>query len=113
MLRMLWNKRAQNTAEYAILIGIVVAAAVAMQTYVKRNLQAGVKYAVDKAKAGDTGTGQYEPYYQESSFDTTTEQYKDTEEMKTGGEVERIYGADGQTKRTTRSGYQKQRATEP
>lgn len=32
----------QSTAEYAILIGVVVAAAVGMQTYVKRGVQARV-----------------------------------------------------------------------
>lgn len=33
------NKRGQNTAEYAILIAIIVAAAVGIQTYVKQSLQ--------------------------------------------------------------------------
>ena len=43
MLRLLRNKRAQTTAEYAILIALVVAAVVGMQTYVKRGLQARYK----------------------------------------------------------------------
>lgn len=42
------GKKGQNTAEYAILIGLVVAAALAMQTYVKRGLQGRVHDASDK-----------------------------------------------------------------
>lgn len=85
------NKKAQSTAEYAILIGLVVAGAIAMQTYVKRGLQGGVKYAVDRAgKVG--GTAQYEPYYLQSDFDTTTKAHTDTEQMKTKGEVIRDFG---------------------
>jgi len=42
------NRRAQSTAEYAILIGIIIAAAIAMQTYVKRGLQARVYDASNK-----------------------------------------------------------------
>lgn len=106
---LLKNKRAQSTAEYAILIGLVVAGAIAMQTYVKRGLQGGVKYAVDRAgKAG--GTGQYEPYYLESSFTTLTETHKDTEAMKTNGAVERFFGV-GRDKVTRRSGSQITNAT--
>lgn len=33
------NKKGQNTAEYAILIALIIAAAIGMQTYVKRGLQ--------------------------------------------------------------------------
>jgi len=45
MLRPL--RKGQSTAEYAIVIGLVIAAAVAMQIYVKRGLQAKMKDAVD------------------------------------------------------------------
>ena len=70
------NKKGQNTAEYAILIALVIAAAVGMQTYVKRGLQARVhdetKNFVDKlgkaeewkeiSKAPNvTAIDQYEP----------------------------------------------------
>lgn len=73
--------KGQTVAEYAILLSLVVAAAVAMQIYVKRGLQARVKKGTD-AFTGitgtiDSGTGvtrpfdaqdQYEPYYQESEY---------------------------------------------
>ena len=71
------NKKAQNTAEYAILIALVVAAAIAMQTYVQRSLQARVRgaaqYLTDQAAtvAGGDALGsdqQYEPYYLSSNY---------------------------------------------
>jgi len=103
------RKKGQNTAEYAILIALVVAVAVAMQTYVKRSLQAGVKFAVDKVKKSNTAVGQYEPYYLESSYDTTISKYKDTEQTEAKGKVTRTYGADKKEKTITREGYQKLR----
>jgi uncharacterized protein (UPF0333 family) len=109
---MIRKRNGQSTAEYAILIALVVAAAVAMQTYVKRSLQGGIKFAVDKVKKNDTATGQYEPDYLESSYGTTISTYKDTEETKEGGQVIRTFGADGQTKTITRTGYQRIRSTE-
>ncbi|MBI5415882.1 MAG: hypothetical protein HZA29_03605 [Candidatus Omnitrophica bacterium] len=73
MLRkLLKNKKAQNTAEYAILISLVVAGIIAMQTYAQRALQARVRDAASYMKneivTADTtgsmgGTVQYEPYY--------------------------------------------------
>jgi len=69
------NRKGQNIAEYSILIALVIAAAVAMQTYVKRGLQGRIADAVDHAPATDNVAGspinfstkQYEPYYTESS----------------------------------------------
>jgi Flp pilus assembly pilin Flp len=105
----MFNKKGQNTAEYAILVALVIAAAVAMQTYVKRSFQGGVKYTVDKLNdkdgQGTAGTGQYEPYYLESSYTSQQEAYKDTEETKLGGETIRSFGVDG-AKKTVRYGTQ-------
>jgi len=81
--------KGQTVAEYAILLSLVVAAAVAMQVYVKRGLQARVKKGTD-AFTGitgtiDSGTGvtrpfdaqdQYEPYYQESEYNRYQENVK-------------------------------------
>jgi len=77
MLRLFKNKRAQNTAEYAIMIVIVIGVFSAMQLYIRRGLQARVKGGADNipgAIIGQTtgvnanilGTAnftQYEPYY--------------------------------------------------
>jgi uncharacterized protein (UPF0333 family) len=66
----MFNKKGQNVVEYSILIALVVGAAIAMQTYVKRGLQGRVKDVVDytgnNTTTGETATftgGQYEPYY--------------------------------------------------
>ena len=72
MLRkLLKNKKAQNTAEYAILISLVVAGIIAMQTYAQRALQARVRdasqYMVETINLGDK-LQQYEPYYLNTSY---------------------------------------------
>ena len=78
--RLIKNKKAQNTAEYAILISLVVAGIIAIQTYAQRALQARVKDAStlltsqgsDPATTAGTfrllQTRQYEPYYLNSSY---------------------------------------------
>jgi len=71
------TSRGQSTAEYVILVSIVIASAVAMQTYVKRGLQGKVKDVTDNVGFGlkDAGfgalTSQYEPYYASSDFVVT------------------------------------------
>lgn len=45
---MLFSKRAQSTAEYVLMAGVVIAVFVAMQTYVKRGIQGVVKTAADE-----------------------------------------------------------------
>lgn len=96
MLYLKLNKKGQNTAEYAILIALVVAAVVAMQTFAQRSLQARVrdgntymkkklgnttqtlgsdasanKVEVDNANLAILGdSAQYEPYYLESDYTT-------------------------------------------
>ena len=66
MLRRL--KKGQSTAEYAIVIGLVLAAVVAMQVYVKRGIQGQFKDASNAAVEGGAGYGvnkytQFEPQY--------------------------------------------------
>jgi len=66
-------KKAQSTAEYAILISVIVGAALAMQVYIKRSLQAKMHdsgVALTTVSGDITGDGvvlgtttQYEPYY--------------------------------------------------
>ena len=72
MLRkLLKNKKAQNTAEYAILISLVVAGIIAMQTYAQRALQARVRDASLFLKNETRGLGsttQYEPYYLDTAY---------------------------------------------
>ena len=67
------NRKAQNTAEYALLIALVVAGIVAMQQYAQRALQARVRdasvYMATSTAVNTMGnTLQYEPYYQTSNY---------------------------------------------
>jgi len=89
------KKKAQTTAEYAIVIAIVVGAVVAMQVYIKRGLQGRIKDAVDFT--GDnlsTNTnfafksGQYEPYYLATASDSQSAR-KTQEVLGVAGEVGR------------------------
>ena len=69
--KLIKNKKAQNTAEYAILISLVVAGIIAMQTYAQRALQARVRDAATylKNQTSDLGgSSQYEPYYLDTSY---------------------------------------------
>ena len=78
MLRKLRNRiKGQSTAEYAILIALVVAAVIAMQTYAKRALQAKVRDAALYMTDQTSNLGnsiQYEPYYLTTNFEVTREQ---------------------------------------
>ena len=78
MLRKLRNRiKGQSTAEYAILIALVVAAVIAMQTYAKRALQAKVRDATlfMVQQTNELGSSvQYEPYYLETNFAVTRSQ---------------------------------------
>jgi len=75
------NRKGQNIAEYSILIALVIAAAVAMQVYVRRGIQGRVADAVDHAPDTDAiagspitfSTKQYEPYYVDSLGNVATD----------------------------------------
>ena len=68
------DKQGQNTAEYALLIALVVAGIIAMQTYAQRALQARVRDA-SVFMADETQTignaVQYEPYYMQTNYEVT------------------------------------------
>jgi len=94
MYRYLRNKVGQNTAEYAILIGVIVAAVIAMQLYVRRGMQARIKDAVDYSLNLDDGApdvfkgSQYEPYYYSSDMETTQDE-RSSEGATLGGGITR------------------------
>jgi uncharacterized protein (UPF0333 family) len=69
--KLIKNKKAQQTAEYALLISLVVAAVIAMQTYAQRTIQARIRdasvyLATETSAIGSTN--QYEPYYLETDY---------------------------------------------
>jgi len=71
------HKKGQSTLEYAVIIAVVVAALIAMQTYVKRGLQGRLRQASD-----DIGE-QFSPGYTTANH-TTTSSINSTEVV-TGG----------------------------
>jgi len=101
-------KKAQSTAEYAIMIGVIVGAALAMQVYLKRSLNAKMKDAGDAltSVSGDiTGGGvmlgttkQYEPYYANTYSKVTTSRDISEKKITPGGEAftstDRVYSAE-------------------
>ncbi|MFP4473621.1 MAG: Flp family type IVb pilin [Candidatus Omnitrophota bacterium] len=70
--KLLKNRRAQQTAEYALLITLVVGAVIAMQTYAQRALQGRIRAASVYMKNETSGLGssdlQYEPYYLKKDY---------------------------------------------
>jgi len=120
---MLRKIRGQSTAEYAVVLSLVIAAVIGMQIYVKRGLQARVKAGTDSftgAGAGfefTEGTAgitaqykplrQYEPYYQESAYDTYSENVE--QEHMGEGKVVKEKVSDVNVRKA--GGYQRQRGS--
>lgn len=108
MLRnFLKNRKAQNTAEYALLIALVVAGVIGMQTYAQRAMQARIHDAAQYMASGGgaalpAGLGtntQYEPYYTQSNYDVNS---NSVDNKRLG---QNLIGADSQSNRT-RTGSQ-------
>ncbi|MDD3296160.1 MAG: hypothetical protein PHU64_02250 [Candidatus Omnitrophica bacterium] len=88
-------KKAQATAEYAILFAIVISAAMGVQTYVKRALQArmydaandfvnntnGTTFQWEGVSGSKTTTDQYSNRYFTEDFNNTTMPYTYNETM--------------------------------
>ena len=105
MLRkLLKNKKAQQTAEYALLISLVVAAVIAMQTYAQRTIQARIRDASSYLTTQTSALGrtnQYEPYYLETDYDVVTDNTKtemQTNRAGTSGSLIRIEDASSRTR---------------
>lgn len=95
------SQKGQNTAEYALLIALVVAGVIAMQTYAQRSLQARMRdasqYMTNQTNAMGT-MAQYEPYYLQSNYTIT----RDSEENKRLGTG--LVAQDASTNRTRAGG---------
>lgn len=114
------NRRGQSTAEYAILIAVVIAAVVGMQLYVKRGMQAKFKgvsdaYSQVGGEIGGDASGtplidairtQYEPYYAADGQLTTVTNSSEQSNMALGGTLTKT----GIDNTTTRDGAQTQGA---
>ncbi len=81
MLKILRGKKGQSTAEYAILIGIVIAAVVGMQTWVSRGLKGRMVDALDGGKVVAAVPGLVWPgnIFTTNQFEPTVPGYSRTE----------------------------------
>lgn len=80
---------AQVTSEFAILIAVIIAALVAMSTYMKRSMAAHLKDAMDYplyAAGSNFTTNQYEPDYY-SSDSLSNQSFTSDRDMARGGGV--------------------------
>jgi hypothetical protein len=100
MLRQL--RKGQSTAEYAIVIGLVIAAAVAMQIYVKRGIQGKMKDATDYNDPSATmmKTVQYEPDYATTTNMVSTRKSEETATTTKGGGITRAISGEDASSRT-------------
>lgn len=106
------GKKGQSTVEYALVIGIIVAALVAMQTYVKRGLNAryhdGIQFLATQTNEIGTAT-QYEPYYLDTKYENTqNREVKENIEGR-GKTTREIQGAE--TRKRAEGGFEKFLAT--
>ncbi len=105
MLRRL--RKGQSTAEYAIVIGLVIAAAVGMQVYVKRSIQGKMKDATGITQTDTSGTvigltAQFEPQYATTEAMQSTRDAQEKSITSTGGGLVRsIDGTDTSTRTGT------------
>ena len=100
------NRKAQNTAEYALLIALVVAAVIAMQTYAQRTLQARIRDASSYLVTQTTALGstnQYEPYYLSSNYGIQ----RDSDDTKILG-INRVSQESTSNRSRDTGGFQKQ-----
>lgn len=108
------SKRGQNTAEYAVLLALVIGAAVGIQTYVKRGVQGRLhdasKQYTDELNTGTNATewtalkstalaapalvAQYEPDYINSKSSRVTTKDKVDSVMAKGGKLTRTFDSD-------------------
>lgn len=73
------TKKGQSTAEYAVLVLLVVAAITTMNVFLKRGQQGAIRFVVlnhlvNTGKDSLDGTVQFEPYYTESKLTSETNQ---------------------------------------
>ncbi len=99
------RKRAQTTAEYAVLLGLVIAAVIGMQTYVKRGWQARVKVETDQmsddffknpnwsdvSEVAATESVHYEPTNLDRDTHEITKADTETAKILTGGKTEKSF----------------------
>lgn len=97
MRRMSIRQDGQSTVEYALLVGIIVAAALAMQVYVKRGTMGKMRDAADQI--GE----QFEPLATEHEYTSSYTSTGRTEKATTEGKVVSTIGSTGEVRTKTGS----------
>ncbi|MCX5698288.1 MAG: hypothetical protein NTX01_01115 [Candidatus Omnitrophica bacterium] len=107
------SRKGQSTAEYAIVIGLVIAAVIGMQVYVKRGIQGKIADASDTGVTdadipdivhSDTNYGvndqkQFEPRYSTSTKMVSTRDATENVTVSRGGGIVRdIVGSDNSSR---------------
>jgi hypothetical protein len=92
----------QAVVEYALLVGLVIAALTTIQVYAKRGLQARYRTTVDGALQHVGALNQYEPYYADSAS-TVTQDDVTTLTYAPGGAVTRTIASGVEVDSTTPS----------
>lgn len=107
--KLLKNRKAQQTAEYALLISLVVAAIIAMQTYAQRTIQGRIrdasKYLTDQTSALGK-TAQYEPYYLETNYQVLRDDETDEIQSKRTNNSGLFRIEDNSVRTRSRDGFQ-------
>lgn len=97
MRRMSTRQDGQSTVEYALLVGIIVAAALAMQVYVKRGTMGKMRDAADQI--GE----QFEPLTTTHTYTNAYTSSGRTEHTTTDGKVVSTIGSAGEVRTKTGS----------
>lgn len=105
--KLIKNKKAQQTAEYALLIALVVAAVIAMQTYAQRTIQGRIRDAGDYLSTQTSALGttdQYEPYYLTTDYNVYRDDLTKKARYETGAADEARDTLDRLSNRTRAAG---------
>ncbi|RJP27418.1 MAG: class III signal peptide-containing protein [Candidatus Omnitrophota bacterium] len=79
------NKRGQSTLEYALIIAVIIAALIAMQTYFKRGLQGRLKQASDDVGEQFSSGASYYDYTTQTSISSNEEVKPGVDDTSRGG----------------------------
>lgn len=97
MIKLKLSKKAQSTLEYAVLIGVLVAALVAMQTYLKRGYQGKLREGADQM--GE----QFSPGHTTYTYTTTSDTVSGEDVQSTQGNAQTLTTITSQTSDKTGS----------
>ncbi len=90
------NKKAQSITEYALLVGVVISAFIAMQTFIKRGYQARLKGASDFVTEIAGVPRQYTPYYIFENIETET--YQESKESHSASDIQHTFSTNTTTR---------------